>query len=938
MESGEWRPSERPAAEKELAYLVNADHTQSRQKLVIEVARRERKINGDWGKFKSHRLYAREIASLKNPADQRIAAILIGAHQDLGYGYSSAAEYPGVAYTTLSASGEWGPETVLKTGEATFVSTRYGDYAATALDPHDNLTLWHVEEYAKVGQWGTWISAIQIGGTPVPPVLSVTPDAQDFGIVDVGSVADRTFVVQNTGGGTLTGSVSATAPFGVVSGGSFTLGLGASQSVVVRFSPTAAGVFASSVSVTSNAGDVTRAVTGTGPDVTAITPSAIDLATPPAAFSVAGHGFADLGFGLPVVNFTRNGAILAQARATALAGSTTLTVPYPTAATAIAPNLPGLSAGTVQAQVYLQTSSTVYGLIGSVTLTITDTRPVPGVASITPSAIDLVAPPAAFTITGEGFANVGFGLPVVNFTRGTSVLAQARATALAGSTTLTVPYPTAATALAPNLPGLSAGTVQVQVYVQTGSLTYTLLGGVTLTITDTRPVPGVSAITPSAIDLATPPASFTITGEGFANLGFGLPVVNFTRGTSVLAQARATALAGSTTLTVPYPTAATAVPPNVFPGLSAGTVQVQVYVQTGSITYTLLGGVTLTITDTRAVPGVSAVTPSTIDLATPPAAFTVTGAGFANLGFGLPVVNFTRNTTVLAQARATALAGGTTLTVPYPTAATALAPNLPGLSAGTVQVQVYQQTGSVTYTLLGSVTLTITDTRPVPGVSAITPSTIDLASPPAAFTVTGAGFANLGFGLPVVNFTRNTTVLAQARATALAGSTTLTVPYPTAATAVPPNVFPGLSAGTVQVQVYQQTGSVTYTLLGSVTLTIADTRPAPGVASITPNAIDLASPPASFTIMGNGFANLGFGLPVVNFTRGSTVLGQARATALSGSTTLTVPYPTAATAVAAPNLPGLSAGTVEVQVYQQTGSVTYTLLGSVTLTVTDTRP
>ncbi len=467
-----------------------------------------------------------------------------------------------------------------------------------------------------------------------------------------------------------------------------------------------------------------------------------------------------------------------------------------------------------------------YTLIGSVPLTVTDTRVVPGVSTITPSTMDLATPPAGFTITGNGFANLGFGLPVVNFTRGSTVLAQARATAMTGSTTLTVPFPTAATALAPNLPGLSAGSVQAQVYVQTGTLTYTLIGSVPLTVTDTRPGPGpgsVSAITPGAIDLGAPPASFTVTGTGFANLGFGLPVVNFVRGGTLIAQARATVMTGSTMLTVPFPTAATAIAPNL-PGLTVGAIQVQVYLQAGAVTYSLIGSVNLTVNDTRVVPGVGTITPSTIDLATPPAGFTVTGNGFANLGFGLPVVNFTRGTTVLAQARATALTGSTTLTVPFPTAATALAPNLPGLSAGSVQAQVFVQTGTVTYTFIGSVPLTVTDTRVGPGVSTITPSTIDLAAPPAGFTVTGNGFANLGFGLPVVNFTRGTTVLAQARATAMAGSTTLTVPFPTAATALAPNL-PGLSAGSVQAQVYVQTGTLTYTLIGSVPLTVTDTRP-----------------------------------------------------------------------------------------------------------------
>jgi hypothetical protein len=170
-----------------------------------------------------------------------------------------------------------------------------------------------------------------------------------------------------------------------------------------------------------------------------------------------------------------------------MTGSTTLTVPFPTAATALAPNLPGLSAGAIQAQVYVQSGSVTYTLIGSVPHTVTDTRVVPGVSAITPSTVDLAAPPAGFTVTGNGFANLGFGLPVVNFTRGTTVLAQARATAMTGSTTLTVPFPTAATALAPNLPGLSAGSVQAQVYVQTGTVTYTLIGSVPLTVTDTRP-------------------------------------------------------------------------------------------------------------------------------------------------------------------------------------------------------------------------------------------------------------------------------------------------------------------------------------------------------------------------------------------------------------------------------------------------------------------
>ncbi len=99
---------------------------------------------------------------------------------------------------------------------------------------------------------------------PPPPALGVTPVTQDFGAVTVGSSVNRSFTVQNTGGGTLTGSVSTSAPYSVVSGGSFSLAPGASQSVVVRFTPSAPGSAPGTVLFSSNAGNLSRDVTGTG--------------------------------------------------------------------------------------------------------------------------------------------------------------------------------------------------------------------------------------------------------------------------------------------------------------------------------------------------------------------------------------------------------------------------------------------------------------------------------------------------------------------------------------------------------------------------------------------------------------------------------------------------------------------------------------------------
>src|SRR5207249_10727013 len=118
-------------------------------------------------------------------------------------------------------------------------------------------------------------------------------------------------------------------------------------------------------------------------------------------------------------------------------------------------------------------------------------------------------------------------------------------------------------------------------------------------------------------------------------------------------------------------------------------------------------------TDVTELRGVSGITPGTIDLPSPPTTFTITGSGFANPAFCPYAALFRSNGVLIAQARATGLSGSTTLTVPYPTPATSLTPNMPGLSAGAVQAQVWQQTSSaLSFSLIGSATLTVTDTRP----------------------------------------------------------------------------------------------------------------------------------------------------------------------------------------------------------------------------------
>jgi PKD repeat protein len=133
-------------------------------------------------------------------------------------------------------------------------------------------------------QTGTWSSSMQVNtpvgsptvtlsgttsATPPPAQLSVTPASLPFGTVSVGTSATKTFSIANTGGQSLTvTSVGAPAePFSMTGAPAANTVLAAGQSVTVtvRFAPTAAGTFTSSVPVATTAGSATVALTGATP-------------------------------------------------------------------------------------------------------------------------------------------------------------------------------------------------------------------------------------------------------------------------------------------------------------------------------------------------------------------------------------------------------------------------------------------------------------------------------------------------------------------------------------------------------------------------------------------------------------------------------------------------------------------------------------------------
>ena len=104
-----------------------------------------------------------------------------------------------------------------------------------------------------------------VTGTGVPASsLTILPSALDFGSVPVGAFRESTLVVANAGGGVVTGSVTTSLPFSIVTGGTFSLAPGQSQTITVRFAPLSVGAHTANASIVSSAGSATRVMSGGG--------------------------------------------------------------------------------------------------------------------------------------------------------------------------------------------------------------------------------------------------------------------------------------------------------------------------------------------------------------------------------------------------------------------------------------------------------------------------------------------------------------------------------------------------------------------------------------------------------------------------------------------------------------------------------------------------
>ncbi len=228
---------------------------------------------------------------------------------------------------------------------------------------------------------------------------SVAPTTTvNFGTVAVGSSADQAFTVSNSAGGTVSGTVSTSAPFSIVSGGSFSLaGLGASQTVTVRFRPTTAATASVNINFAADGDTTSRLATGTGSGGADTTPPTVTITTPTAnpTFATSGSPLTLGGTAADDIGVTQ----VAWANSRGGSGTATGTTSWTASGIALQT---GSNVLTITARDAAGNTTT-----DTVTVTFTDTT-TPTVTITTPTANPTFATGnAALTLGGTAADNVG---------------------------------------------------------------------------------------------------------------------------------------------------------------------------------------------------------------------------------------------------------------------------------------------------------------------------------------------------------------------------------------------------------------------------------------------------------------------------------------------------------------------------------------------------
>jgi pimeloyl-ACP methyl ester carboxylesterase len=109
--------------------------------------------------------------------------------------------------------------------------------------------------------WSPTVTSQVLPGSSA--AISVSPGSASFGDVAVGSSRDLSFTISNSSGASLSGSVSVSGDFAVVSGSPYSIAAGNQSQVVIRFRPTTLGRTAINATF-SGGGGTTRLLIGNG--------------------------------------------------------------------------------------------------------------------------------------------------------------------------------------------------------------------------------------------------------------------------------------------------------------------------------------------------------------------------------------------------------------------------------------------------------------------------------------------------------------------------------------------------------------------------------------------------------------------------------------------------------------------------------------------------
>jgi hypothetical protein len=144
----------------------------------------------------------------------------------------------------------------ITTGSYTLIERDYGPQICTSQWGYDYLCT-------------STTPMLRLSLSRLAPILALPPTFIDQPV-------QASFTIWNGGGGRLTGTVSAPAPFSIVSGASFSLLPGQPQEVVVRFSSATAGSFSKSIAISSNGGNATVTATAVAHKVS-FSPAQVDF-------------------------------------------------------------------------------------------------------------------------------------------------------------------------------------------------------------------------------------------------------------------------------------------------------------------------------------------------------------------------------------------------------------------------------------------------------------------------------------------------------------------------------------------------------------------------------------------------------------------------------------------------------------------------------------